>query len=223
MHKKLHLRIFFFFTIIFCSSCTPFRIAMFFNPSVNDYKIFPLDTVYASENSKAAFIQSNNNIPPVYKWVPASFRKESQDINQFLEQSLTTTFLVARNDTILFEYYGNKHKKDEPQVIFSATKAIISMLTAIAIKEKKLTLNQKVSDFIPEFAYDERKNLEIVHLLNMVDGLDFSDRGNLARLAVLYYHPNQDKFIANFDKISHRPGTHFSYKSISTQILVICL
>jgi len=210
--------------IILTSSCAMVRIVAHFNPSVSDYKIFPCDTVPASNVSSTPFVKSGQCAIPDYKtWIPANFRNDSDSLTDFLEKSKTTSFLLMRNDTLLYEFYGNKHKKEEPQIIFSITKGITAMLTAIAIQDSLLNHEQFVSDFIPEYALDARKDIKIKHLLNMVSGIDFSDRGNLARLAILYYHRNQSSFIADYDRMSHRPGTHFNYQSIATQILGNCL
>ena len=213
-----------FFVLALGSSCTYVRIVAHFNPSVSDYKIFPCDTVKATSQKSMAFVRAGGNSIPDFKtWVPAHFRLEIDSLEAFLEESKTTAFLVMRNDSLLYEYYGNKHKKEDPQVIFSITKGITAMLTAIAVNDGLINPEQAVADFIPEYAQDARKDIKIKHLLNMVSGIDFSDRGNLARLAMLYYHRNQGSFIADYDRMSHRPGTFFNYQSIATQILGLCL
>jgi CubicO group peptidase (beta-lactamase class C family) len=210
--------------IVLGSSCTIVRIVAHFNPSVSDYKIFPCDTIPAAQNKSLAFTKTESSVLPDFKtWIPAHFRNGTDSLKDFLDQSKTTSFLVMRNDTLLYEYYGNKHEKEDPQIIFSITKGITAMLTAIAVQDSLLNPEQHVSDFIPEYAFDARKDIKIKHLLNMVSGIDFSDRGNLARLAILYYHNNQSSFIADYEKMSHRPGTFFSYQSIATQILGNCL
>lgn len=205
-------------------SCTAVRIVAYFQPSVKDFKVFPCDTVKAPAISSVAFVQNGkNDIPDIRLWVPKVFRSEVNTIEDFLEKSKTTAFLVMRNDTLLFEHYSNKHKKEDPQVVFSVSKAITAMLAAIAIEDGLLNPNQNVSEFIPEFAKDDRSGIKVGHLLNMVSGLEFNDRGNLARLAILYYNNDQTSFVKNFGSMSHKPGTHFAYKSISTQILALCL
>jgi hypothetical protein len=226
MNLNYKISIFLSILLLLCinSSCTYVRIIAHFNPSVSDYKIFPCDTIKASEIKSTAFVKGGGSSLPDFKsWVPAAFRNGSDSLETFLEESKTTAFLVLKNDSLLYEYYGNKHTKEEPQIIFSITKGITAMLTAIAMEDGLIKSDQYVSDFIPEYALDARKDIKILHLLNMVSGIDFSDRGNLARLAMLYYHRNQSVFVADYDKMSHRPGTFFTYQSIATQILGTCL
>ena len=205
-------------------SCTVTRIGVFFMPSVADYKVFPLDTIKASSQPSKSFEErATAFMPDIKTWVPSELRGKATNIDEFLKITNTTSLLVLRNDTLLFESYANGHKKEDPQVIFSVTKGITSMLAAIAIKDGKLSLDQKVSEFIPEFAKDDRSDITIYHLMNMVSGLQFDDKKDIARLSVLYYNPNQSRFVKNFNKVQYQPGSHFAYKSVSTQILGMCL
>lgn len=212
------------FSLLLFQSCTVTRIAAFFQPAVTDYKIFPCDTVFAAKHSNPAFIQApKERLPDVSLWVPPFILNGATNIDEFLKLTYSTSLLVLHNDTLFFERYANKHKKEDFQIVFSVTKGITAMLAAIAVEEGILRYDQKVSDFIPEFATDGRREIEIKHLLNMVSGIDFNDRSNFARLAMLYYNNNQDKFAREYNYVSHKPGTHFAYQSLSTQILAICL
>jgi len=206
------------------SSCTPTRVAIFFMPSVADHKVFPVDTILASSNSTPIFaIAEKYGLPKLKTWIPQALLGDATNIEEFLTATETTSLLVMKNDTLIFEGYSNGHKKENLQTIFSVTKGITAMLVAIAIADGIMRLDQKVSDFIPEFGQDERRDIEIRHLLDMVSGIDFSDKVNLAKLSMLYYGTNQGKFVRNYDKVSHRPGTYFSYKSMETQTLAMCL
>jgi CubicO group peptidase (beta-lactamase class C family) len=205
-------------------SCTFVRIGAFFMPSVTDHKIFPVDTIAASSKVIPAFVVAEKyGLPELKTWVPKVLLGDANNIEEFLAATETTSLLVMQNDTLIFEGYANGHKKENLQTIFSVTKGIMAMLAAIAVEDGIMRLDQKVSDFIPEFAQDDRRDIEIHHLLNMVSGIDFSDRVNFAKLSMLYYGTNQDKLVRNYNKVSHRPGTFFAYKSIATQILAMCL
>ncbi len=212
--------------LVFASmqSCTLTRIGVFFMPSVTDYKVFPCDTLHPSSSSSFAFAEAAwEDLPQLQRWVPAEYLKSARNLDEFLEQTKTTSLLIMRNDTILFERYANGHQKEDPQVIFSVTKGITAILAAIAIKEGKMQPDQLVSDFIPEFAKDARRDIRIRHLLNMVSGINFADKENLVNLSVLYYNTDQDRYLKNYKRVQHRSGTYFAYKSISTQILAHCM
>jgi CubicO group peptidase (beta-lactamase class C family) len=225
-YKVLNRLNFFYFLpfAFFCSSCTLGRIGLHFLPSVSDYKVFPCDTISASNLRSKAFDESKSHfLPDIKQWVPEVLIGDAIDNEDFLNKTKTTALLVLKNDTLVYERYLNGHQKEDPQIVFSVTKGITSILTAIAEQEGLLRLDQKVSDFIPEFALDNRKDVEIHHLLNMVSGIDFKDKSDLARLSVLYYNTNQEKYCRDFNRVSHKPGTFFTYNSLSTQILALCL
>ena len=113
--------------------------------------------------------------------------------------------------------------KTKIKFVFSVSKAFTATLTAIAVEEGLLYLDQKVSDFIPEFANSACKKITLRHLMGMVSGFKWNDYGSLVRLGSLYYNNNLQKFISHNLGQEYEPETHFVYKSITTQILGICL
>jgi CubicO group peptidase (beta-lactamase class C family) len=221
------------------SSCTFTKIVVFFKPSIEDHqKIFVCDTIPGSAMDdwaassrdvmplkKQLFTNVNTptNIPPIEQWIPLEENLGTTNFDAFLEKSKTTALIVIKNDSVLYERYLNGGAKDKPKVVFSVTKAIVATLTAIAAEEGLLSLDQKVADFIPEFANGARKEITLRHLMGMVSGLNWHDFDNLLRLGGLYYTGNQEKFVKRAAKTKYEPNTNFSYKSLSTQILGICL
>ncbi len=212
-------------TSIALQSCTLTRIGVFFMPGVDDYKVFPTDTLHAASCSDPAYIEAKEDfqLPSITRWVPESYRKGETDLDAFLKESQTTSLLIMRNDSLIYEKYANGHQAEDPQVIFSISKAVTAMLVAIAIEEGKMDLHQRVADFIPEYGQDDRKHITIYHLLNMVSGIDFDDERNYGKLSLFYYNNNQEKFIREFDDVKYKPGRHFAYGSMSTQVLAMCL
>jgi len=204
-------------------SCTWVRVFTFFLPSVEDHHIFPRDTI-TSEFSPLVFpSRIDQRINDIENWIPETERLGSQNIVEFLNKTQSTAFVVLRKDTILYEYYASYHKPQKQQIIFSVSKSIVNFLAAIAIEEGKMKMEQKVSDFLPEFKSDQRVDIQIKHLMNMVSGLNAEDKSNLFRLSQLYYNTNLSKLVRNYDQMIHDPGSHFAYASHSTQILAFCI
>lgn len=237
---KLFSQIIVFLSMIcLLSSCTFTKIVVFFKPSIEDHKkVFTCDTVPGSAMDDWAdsslekmptttplFVNANSpsNIPPMKQWIPKEENLQTSNFDAFLEKSKTTALIIIKNDSILYERYLNGGAKNQPKVVFSVTKAIVATLTAIAAEEGVLSLDQSVGDFIPEFAKDDRKSITLRHLMGMVSGLNWHDFDNVLRLGGLYYTGNQERFVKRAAKSKYEPNTRFAYKSLSTQILGICL
>lgn len=210
------------------SGCALTKVGLYFLPSVNDHQTaFPCDTVHArAASSKAVFAYTDSatqQLPNLHNWVDSASRKSYKTVEALFKATGTTSFIVMRNDTVLYERYFNGRKRDEQQVVFSVTKAFMAILTGIAAEEGYLRLDQSIADFIPEFKNDGRSQIRVRDLLNMTEGLNWIDFKDVWYLGLLYYTPNQRDFAIDHTALQYKPGTHFAYKSITTQILGMCL
>jgi hypothetical protein len=214
---------------VLLSSCAFTKAVVFFKPDVTDHlRIFPCDTMPANapSNSPMVYIDSAKQVlPPMSQWLDEAglYEFAHQDLDKFFKETETTSFIILRNDTILYERYFNGYQRGQQQVGFSVTKAFVSALTSIAVSEGYMRLDQSIADFIPEFANDPRREIQIQHLLNMTEGLNWMDYKNIWSLGLLYYAPDENDFIIRKTALEYKPGTHFAYKSITTHILGMCL
>lgn len=201
------------------------RILVHNRPSIDDLKLFPAETLSPAENPFHFAETEQNHLPYFKEWVQMPLI-ESQPFQSFEELATryeSSSFLVIRNDSILYENYFNGYQQQQASIIFSVSKAITTALVGIAIDEGYLSgTDHKVAEFIPEFAKDERRDITIEHLLQMTSGLNHADLKSLLKIARLYYTKDIDDIIKR-SKVRHKPGTHFAYKSIDTQILGYCL
>ncbi len=205
------------------AGCTLSRMARYKLPNPDHYLKFKYRTVDSAEEPFYFVETPYAPLPPLELWVEEKYSKGFNTVEEFLVASETTAFMVIRNDTILYENYFNGHYRDKPAIVFSISKAITTTLVSKAIEEGYIKdVNQKVSEFIPEFATKGRENITIDHLLNMTSGLDFVDHNNIWKLAQAYYSRNVNEYLKRI-KVKYEPGTHFAYKSIDTQILAYCL
>ena len=165
MKKTSYLLLLGILTLWGCT--TPARIVFFNAPSIEDSRIFSADTVHAAQQPFAFAKRAYTPLPPVREWIKHPIINEYYSLEEFLIRTKTTSFLVIRNDTIIYENYFNSFDVDKPAIVFSVSKSITTALVGIAIKEGYIkNINQKVSDFIPEFALDRN-----IHLfIDKVDG-----------------------------------------------------
>lgn len=141
----------------------------------------------------------------------------------YLERSNTTALIIIKSDTIRYENYFNNFDEDIQSTVFSVSKSFASALTGIAIAEGKIkSIDQPISDFIPEFKRGMKSDITIDHLLQMTSGLDFYDYSTLYKLMELYYANDQSVLLNKID-MRYKPGTVFKYKSYATYLLGICI
>lgn len=141
---------------------------------------------------------------------------------QDLEDSHTASFLVIKNGKIIQEKYFNGYQASSKTNSFSMAKAVTVMLLGKAIEEGKIkSLDQKFSDFFPEFLHKPlAENLTLRHLAAMEAGLDWEEnyKNPLLPNAKAYYGASLKKAVFS-RKFQQSPGENFEYQSGATQLL----
>lgn len=173
-----------------------------------------------------AHIFHNNEIkaehPEQWKYhADFSKHKLSQEANYKLEVIESTSFLVFKDGKLAFEKYWGKFNESYPTNSFSAVKSVISILIGIAIDEGKIeSIQQPVSDFLPEFKNGGKSKITIEHLLTMSSGLNWEESGGnpYSDNARGYFGGDLQKHISSLE-VEEEPGKVFKYKSGNTQVL----
>ena len=181
-------------------------------PGIYDLDLFPYRTIQ-HDVSSYTLTESELNY------------QLSADDEQFLADWKTTSFLVMRNDTILFEKYWDNHTVNTVSNTFSTAKSMVGLLIGIAIDEGYIgSLDESASRYIPEFNTDELKPITIRHLLTMSPGLDWHESGGnpFSDNAEAYYGKSLNAKVVQ-QKPIRKPGEYFQYISSSTQLLTMIL
>ena len=214
--------------LLLFSSCNLIHIIHRNFPDISDYKIFT-QVIIRHASTPYEFHKRNENIllPPVKDWVITKTGKEaspySKSVEQFLEETKTTSLLIVRGDSLIYENYFNGFDRSTTSQHFSLTKAVISLLTGIAIGEGKISgLDQPISNYIPMYASDDRGKVTIGQLLNMTAGFDCNDYDDQLRFIRVYYADDPIKFISK-RKLRYSPGNKFAYSSFNSILLGMCL
>lgn len=141
------------------------------------------------------------------------------------KQIETVAFLVIKNDSIFFESYYDGYGKDSKSNSFSMAKSYVSAALGKAIQEGKIkSLDQKVSDFFPQFKDGKAARMTLGDLSSMASGLNWDED---------YYSPFSITTRAYFDtdleqcilglKCIEDPGQSYSYLSGNTQLLAMVI
>lgn len=178
-------------------------------PSIDEYEIFESNVIQAQDPQEWPIHREYNRIN-----LHSASKLKMEDYE-------TVSYLVIKNDSILYEKYWEKYGMYTISNSFSMAKTIVSILTGIALKEGKIdSLDQRVGDFLPEFKEGFRSEITIRHLLTMSSGIDFDEHYSspFAYPAAAYYGRNLRKLTLDYEP-TVAPGEIFNYQSGTTQLL----
>lgn len=178
-------------------------------PSINEYDIFDNREVKAGNGQEWVKAKNYNRIT-----IPSEYEKPFSDMQ-------TVAFVIIKNDSLVHEQYWDGFGADSRSNSFSMAKTFVSMLIGIAIDEGKIkSINQPVSDFLPEFKEGENAKLTINHLLTMSSGINFDEdyKSPFAYPAQAYYGNDLKKLTYKY-KVTKEPGKTFEYLSGNTELL----
>jgi CubicO group peptidase (beta-lactamase class C family) len=214
-----------FVLVFICSSCGVIRSVVFLKPNADDYLHDPQQKIAPAVHS--FHFTETDSYGNYGKQVWISNRVDSQKINldAFSKLYNTEAFMVIRNDTILYETYPNGHTAQSPVSSFSIAKAIITTLTGIAIFDGHLkSIDQRVSEILPEWEKKGFKNLKIRDLMQHTSGMNFSKSiyNPTSDQVQFYYGRNLERRMKR-RKPEYPPGEQFDYQSANTILLTMVL
>jgi CubicO group peptidase (beta-lactamase class C family) len=146
------------------------------------------------------------------------------ELTELLQANQTTAFLVIKDDVIIFEMYDHGYDRAIPSMSFSMAKSVLSLLVGGALDDGLLrSVDQPVTDFVPELGDSGFKEVTLRHLLQMTSGIDYAENDNPFGLHVRFYYT--DHLVEEIVKLSLRepPGQRFLYKSSDAYVLTLAL
>lgn len=152
------------------------------------------------------------------------FLGKKTTLEQFIDLSDTSAFLVIHKGAIVFEDYRHGDSRGSLHASFSVAKSFTSALVGIALAEGHIqSLADPVQKYLPELTSSTYDGVTVQHVLQMSSGIRFNET---------YTDPNSDinKMTAQVPPLSyleymntleraHAPGTFNHYASINTQLL----
>jgi CubicO group peptidase (beta-lactamase class C family) len=213
--------LFFAFGVLMLSSCQVGRYIKWNFADINDFKKFPADTIRTS--------------PPFYYFkytdtcfkvtLPETFKSNEGTIGfeDFLESNHSKAFLIIRNDSVIFEKYFDNYEHTTLFPGFSITKSFLSAMVGLAIEEGYIkSIDQPVTDFLPELKDKKFRKVTIEDLLSMRSGIKFVEgySNPFGGMAKFYYGRNLRKYTLKL-KIESEPGEVYKYQSANSQLLAM--
>jgi CubicO group peptidase (beta-lactamase class C family) len=180
---------------------------------IDDYKVFTNNTVVAGQPQPWNISASYNTAT-----VP-------DDLKQLLDELSSVALVVIKNDSLLYEQYWQGYNDSSLSASFSVAKSITSLLVGCALKEGVIkSLDEPVSNYIPEFKEGEKAKVRIVDLLTMSSGSNWDEAyANPLSVTTELYYGDDVYRTATGVKIIQPPGKYHLYKSGDTQLLGLLL
>ncbi len=178
-------------------------------PTIYDLDVFPHSTLKAGKASTILLAEDYNK------------KKLTEKERALMDKLETRAFLVFRGDSLVYEEYWDTHTAETVSNSFSVAKTVVSLLVSIAVEEGKIkSLDESVSNYIPEFKSGGREVITIRHLLAMSSGLDWEESGKnpLSDNAESYYGSDLYGLVTR-QKLVNDPGEEFIYQSGNSQLL----
>ncbi len=180
---------------------------------LEDYKVFDNRVIEAGEGQSWALHQDYNTV------------EATETLQDFHNQSQSVAFMIIKNDSIWHETYFEGFDQNSKSNSFSMAKSIVSALLGKAIMDGYInSLDQKVSDFYPQFGDGLGPNMTVGDLSSMSSGLNW-DEAYYSPLSITtrsYFDDNLEKVILGL-RVVDEPGQSFKYLSGSTELLAMVI
>ena len=152
--------------------------------------------------------------------------KRVGNVERFLTRSATTSFIVIKDDVVIYENYFNGYKKDSIVTSFSTAKSFDSTLVGIAIGEGKIgSVHDPITKYLPELATRDPRfeQITIQDLLLMSSGIRYNEEPPDHDNDVTYHAADLRKAALQDTVIVDAPGKHWLYNNYHPLLLGMVL
>jgi CubicO group peptidase (beta-lactamase class C family) len=195
-----------------------------------DLERFPARTVHNGPSTLRFDQLPADN--PYASQIEAIGRDISNDsLEDYLDASGTTAFLVVHDDELLYERYFNGYDDTSVQTSFSMAKSFASALVGIAIDEGHIkSVDEPITNYIPELLEKDKRfgSITIRHLLTMSSGIKYEEGGDLpwseeADDTKTYYATDLRELALDNCRIEGEPGQYFEYNNYNPLLIGMIL
>lgn len=198
------------------------RLVRWGSPSTRDVGRFPSRMIVPSPTPRV--LPTAPAQFPI-RWAASGDRLDDQAFRAFLDANRTTSFLVVRDGTLVFEHYGNGVAREDLVGCFSVTKSVLSALVGIALGQGAIgSVDDLLTDYIPELPRVWAEGVTLRHLLTMTCGLRYSDAAvPWSEGARLYHSPDRWATLQRIARRVEMPGAVWSYNDLSPALIEMVL
>jgi CubicO group peptidase (beta-lactamase class C family) len=153
--------------------------------------------------------------------------KKEKELNDFIAEQHVAGLLILQDGKIRLESYAHGHSKSNLWSSFSVAKSVTSTLVGAAIKDGFIkSLDDYVTDYIPDLKGSAYDSVRILHLLTMTTGIRWNEsytdpNGDIARFSADPIEPGMNATVSYMRRLpaEAEPGKKFLYSTGETHLL----
>jgi CubicO group peptidase (beta-lactamase class C family) len=199
---------------------------------VVDYQKFPSRPV---DNAAPVFKLKSRLAPERFQAIKYTVDGNARQaaLDDLLRSTNTTSFIVIKDDAILYERYFNGYRRDSIVTSFSVAKSVTSALVGIAIDEGFIGgVDDPIVEYLPEMRGRGLDGVTIRDLLLMSTGIKFVQDEDLSDLQELwpfrdvslaYSYPNLRSLALGLPPSDEPAGAAFNYNPYHPLLLGMIL
>lgn len=124
------------------------RVLTHWDSDVSDYKLFPARTIGKSGTPYSY----SKNVKNAIGDITVEIERQIKPLKELILSTDTTSFIVIKNDEIVYEQYANGYNENSVNTSFSMAKSVVSLLIGKAVEDGYIaSVKQPISDYITEF------------------------------------------------------------------------
>ena len=192
-------------------------------PDYDDFETFPASIISPADNPIEIPSVPDAEVVELLQSYPSI-----EDVDQFMESTETTAFLVVHQGQLVLERYGLGHDSESIENSFSVSKSVASMLVGLAAADGALEVGAPITRYLPELhERDQRfESITVENLLDMRSGIAYSREIKFPIInnddPLVYYHPDLASVVLERTEIATGPGD-FLYNNYNTPLLGLIL
>jgi CubicO group peptidase (beta-lactamase class C family) len=197
------------------------RVVRYGDTGIDDFQVYPFRQLDASPSPFSFTAETGSARVPAEVTVEDG---EPVPLDNLLAANDSIAFLVIKDDAILYERYFQGHSPTSISQAFSVSKSFLATLIGAALHDGILqSVDQPVSDYLPELSASGFDRVTLRHLLTMTSGSDYIENDNPFGIhVILNYTPNWPAELLSV-RVKDEPGKVFRYKSGDNALLALIL
>jgi CubicO group peptidase (beta-lactamase class C family) len=173
--------------------------------------------------AKANIIEAGDSVYPLPKGEPLKL----DGVDAYMQAQRTSGLVIIHDGKIRHERYGLEFDGNGKWTSFSVAKSLTSTMVGAAIKDGYIkSIDDKVTDYIPEMKGSAYDDVSIAQLLTMTSGIkwneDYGDpQSDVARFNEHQAEPGIDATVSYMRKLPREApaGTKWVYKTGETNLI----